>query len=148
MVAEVYIDGIEQVQNALGSILLGTPEMTQRALRAGGAVIGAAMERRAPELSDEMKGTLARSIHMRTLNDQAIWVGTVHGLAPIFEFGGEITPTKREYLRFLGEAGEIYMRQVTIPAQPWLRPAVDESRSAAQAAIKRSAERSLKRLAA
>ena len=50
--------------------------------------------------------------------------------ARIHEFGGTILPTGGEYLHFLGRRGWARVRQVNIPARPYLRPALEEGAEA------------------
>lgn len=145
----IYIDGVEQVQEALGTIVLGAADMQQKALRSGAAVLGEAMQERAPKLSGELEDSLGRSVHIRDL-DPGVWVGTTHGLAATFEYGGAITPEQREFLRFMGEEveGEVFLREAFIPPHPWMRPALDEAASAAQRQAALTARRELLRAAA
>lgn len=107
-------------------------------VRAGGAVLIDGMRERAPELSDEYEGTLARSVHMRSAGSLAVLVGTNHGLARLFEEGGELTPTRK---KVLASDDQVFGRNVTIPAQPFVRPTADEDRGKAIAAARRTAAR-------
>lgn len=52
-------------------------------------------------------------------------VGTNLVYARIQELGGEITGKRGGLLTFLGDSGWVRVRSVTIPAQPYLRPAFD-----------------------
>jgi hypothetical protein len=141
----VRVEGLEQAKAALRQIAAEAPGMARRAVRAGAAQLGEGMERRAPELSDELKGSIPRSIHMRPAGPLAVDVGTDHGLAESFEYGGEITPTRKQVLAST-EQGIVFGRQVTVPARPFIRPAVDEDRAAYAGAVRRSAERSIDRM--
>jgi phage gpG-like protein len=140
----VHVAGIPELQRKLQRLAADAPDLALRAVRAGAAVLGEGMERRAPTLSDEWEGTIARSIHMKPAGPTAVLVGTNHGLAAIFENGGEITANKKRVLAS-EEQDAVFGRTVIIPAQPFIRPAVDEDRGKAIAAVKRSATRSLQR---
>lgn len=144
VVGKVSIDGFASLQRKLAQLEAEAPEMARRAVRAGGAVLGEGMERRAPALSDELEGSIGRSIHMKPAGATAVDVGTYHGLAAIFEDGGEITTNKKRVLASK-EQGLVFGRTVVIPAQPFIRPTVDEDRGKAIASVRRSAQRSLQR---
>lgn len=63
-------------------------------------------------------------------------VGTDLEYAAIHEFGGTIEPKSRTFLRFEIGGQEIFTKgPVTIPAQPYLRPALDANRPAVEQAI-------------
>lgn len=145
--AVVQVIGLGDAKRAIAELAADAPAMALQAIKAGGALVGEAMKRRAPRLSDDLEGTLGRSIQTRPAGRLGILVGTSHGLAGVVEFGGEITPRRAEYLHFEGRSGEVFTRRVTMPARPFVRPAVDESRVAAVAQIKRSAQRRIKRVA-
>lgn len=128
-------------------------EMIERALVAGALLIQNGAKRRAKWKS----GNLRRSIHIGGHEDRAddyadikqtvgevsspnigrhsaeIFVGTNVEYAKIQEYGGTITPKSSARLHFfLDDGTEVFARSVTIPAQPYLRPAVDEEGRAAQ----------------
>lgn len=47
--------------------------------------------------------------------------------AAIHEFGGVILPTNGPYLVFMGKDGKlVFTKSVTMPARPYIRPALDE----------------------
>lgn len=125
----------------------------ERALTAGALLIQNSAKRRAPWRS----GNLRRSIHIGGHEDMAddyadieqtvgevsrpnvgrhsaeVFVGTNVEYARIQEYGGTITPTSSARLHFrLDDGTEVFAKRVTIPAQPYLRPAVDEDGRAAQ----------------
>lgn len=78
-------------------------------------------------------GTLRRSIHMEvdvsTPTRCRVLVGTDLVYAAIHEFGGTISP-KGRFLVFKGADGKMVFltRPVTISAQPYMRPAIDENK--------------------
>lgn len=79
-------------------------------------------------------GTLRRSLHMETAvatrNGCKILVGTDLKYAKIHEYGGTVK-AKGRYLVFVGQDGKkVFVKSVTIKAQPYMRPAIDENRSA------------------
>ena len=137
--------GLGEATRELAKLAVIGDQAGGNAVRAAGATIGAEMEARAPELSDELEGSIGRSVHMRHIDDNTAEVGTNHGLAPTFEYGGEITPTRKRVLASQ-EQGIVFGRLVTVPAQPFVRPAVDESiGDAADAAQRAAANTVLKR---
>jgi hypothetical protein len=146
MAAGVQIVGLDQAQRKLAALAAALPQVGGTAVRAAGARMGEAMEERAPDLSDDFEGSIARSIHTERVSPTEVLVGTRHGLGPIFEYGGEITPDEAERLRFEGRGGDVvYAPRVIIPAQPFIRPAVDEQKGEAGQAAERAAMRSLRR---
>ena len=48
--------------------------------------------------------------------------------ANIQEFGGVIVPKRVRFLRWVDAGGEHFARKVTIPAHPYMRPAVGEAK--------------------
>jgi hypothetical protein len=141
---EIRVEGIPELRRKLQELASQSPEMAGRAIRAGAAVLGEGMERRAPALSDEYEGTLGESIQMRPAGQLSVLVGTDHGLARVVEDGGEITVSRRSVLAS-EEQGIVFGRSVVLPARPFIRPAVDEDRGQAVRAVRRSAQGSLQR---
>lgn len=60
-------------------------------------------------------GGLTREVEGRRLR-----IGTSSVYGAIHQFGGTIRPIRRKHLKFRMGAGFFSMRQVTIPARPWL----------------------------
>lgn len=78
-------------------------------------------------------GNLVNSIQKQPANltgsGAEVLVGTNTIYAPIHEFGGVITPKTAKALVFQTEDGAWHtVNKVTIPARPYMRPAVDEGK--------------------
>lgn len=88
-------------------------------------------------------GTLRRSIQVQPARPvgSGTWSGSVGPTvvyARIQEQGGTIRPRRGPFLVFRGEdGGLVHVRQVTIPARPYLRPAVEEFRGRGAATLAR-----------
>ncbi len=108
----------------------------EAAARSGAFLILNEAKRRAPYRS----GSLRRSLNMETTEKSAesasISIGTNLEYAAIQEFGGTIEPKVADALRFEIGGGEIFANVVQMPAQPYLRPAIDEKRRAAEREIR------------
>lgn len=88
------------------------------------------------------RGNLRRSIHTTRVDGSGamtVWydVGSNLDYAAIQEFGGTIKAKKGKFLVFEIDGQLIFARQVTIPAQPYLRPAFDEMKAEAVATVGR-----------
>jgi len=70
-------------------------------------------------------GHLAQSLTYRVGKDFAE-VGTNLVYAAIHEFGGTIKPKNGQYLKFEINGKTIFAKQVTIPARPYLKPALND----------------------
>jgi hypothetical protein len=147
MAGRVDIAGLDKALRNLNALAAGLTQVGGVSVRAAGARLGEAMERNAPELSDELEGSIARSIHTERKSETEILVGTRHGLARVFEDGGEITPRVKSRLKFEGRSGDtVYATRVTVPAQSFVRRAVDEESGAAGQAAELAATRAVRRL--
>lgn len=60
-----------------------------------------------------------------------VWysAGTNIEYGAITEYGGDIVPVNSQFLRFVVNGQEVFTKRVTIPAQPYLRPAFDTKRN-------------------
>jgi len=95
----------------------------------------------AKEKARRRSGTLSRSIHTEVIEQSptrvVVAIGTDLEYAAIHEFGGTIVPKNGQYLKFPGLDGEdVFVKEVTIRAQPYLRPAYDERKAEAVAEMK------------
>ena len=131
------------MQRAIGSLASDAPAMALHAVKAGAARLGDEMESRAPELSGEFEGAIAKTMTMRQIGPTTVTVGPTHGMASFVEFGGELTPTVAEKLVFQGDQGDVFAERVVMPASPFIRPAFDEGRAAALEQVRRSAQRAI-----
>lgn len=105
--------------------------VAETALKAGALPIQNAAKRKAPKKT----GTLSRSIHTEAVEEVgtlgAVKIGTDVIYARIHEYGGVIKPVHARMLHFQIDGRDIFAKQVTIPARPYLRPALAENRHAA-----------------
>ena len=105
------------------------------ALKAGALIVENAAKQKCPKRTR----TLSRSIHVETASSQGdkveVDIGTDVVYAAIQEFGGVITPKKAKMLHWTEGGQSIFAHKVTIPAHPYLRPAMDENKDAIQAEI-------------
>lgn len=69
-------------------------------------------------------GTLAKSITYRLTSDKSVEVGTNVTYAAIHEFGGTIVPVNASALHFKIADQWITTKKVTMPARPYLYPAI------------------------
>lgn len=137
----VQIIGLERARREIAKIAKDAPDVALRSVRAGAALLGEEMARRAPELSDDMAGTVGRSVAMVADGPTSVRVGPRHGLARTIEDGGEITPTSAQTLAF----DDTFAERVVMPARPFVRPAVDERKAAAVERVRQSARRAYTR---
>jgi HK97 gp10 family phage protein len=126
-------DRLKDKLAALGAVGAGRALVT--ALRAAALPIQNEAKRRAPYRS----GTLSRGITTEVLSQGAtrarVAVSTSRiPYARIQEYGGTIRAKAGGWLVFRGKSGNfVRVRQVTIPARPYLRPAFDTQKDAAVA---------------
>lgn len=79
-----------------------------------------------PEHLEGRSGHLRRSI-THSVSEAHAEVGSNVVYARIHEYGGVITPVSGEFLRFENQEGEeVFVRSVTLPPRPYLRPALEE----------------------
>lgn len=144
MPVQMSLSGSESLSNKLQALRgVARGQTLERALTAGALIIQNAAKENAPHRS----GTLRRSIHIgghEDLNPDGIggqvpgpevaptavsvYVGTDLEYAAMQEFGGTIVPRNAARLHFtLADGTEVFARRVTIPAHPYLRPAMDEN---------------------
>ena len=127
--------GIAQLRaklKRLGDV--GAGQALATALTAAAQPIQNEAKRRAPYLS----GTLRRGITTveisRGPRRAVVAISTSNiPYARIHEFGGTIKPAKgKKFLKFKGKDGnDVFVKSVTLPARPYLRPAFDTKKSEA-----------------
>jgi len=115
-------------------------EKADAALYAGGLVIANAAKRKCPVKTH----TLQRSIHVEThskggsfhVPEREAWIGTDLVYAAMQEFGGTVVPVSAPMLAWQdtdnhGHKGDEwhFAYSVTIPPHPYMRPAIDETKS-------------------
>lgn len=127
MSGSTKIKGLDKFLGDLSRLSAAARQDTvMSALEAGGYVIMAyAQEYARNKLNKHPLGFLTNSIGVRR-EGKTIQVG-VFGViyAKIHEFGGVITPKTKKRLAFQIDGKWVFARKVTIPARPYLRPAVD-----------------------
>ena len=118
-------------------------EVARKAVDAGGhQVMNYARINIRNKLNKQPTGALWNSIDVVAKNDGegAVAVVAPHRVyARIHEFGGTIVPRRAKYLTFRVDGRLVRTKKVTIPARPYMKPAVTEHEgaiiSAMQAAI-------------
>ena len=127
MGGNVKIEGFDEFAADLGRLSSAARSATVLdALEAGAYVIMAhAQENARNQLNKHPLGFLTNSIGVRK-EGKTVQVG-VFGViyAKIHEFGGVITPRGKKNLAFQVDGQWVFTKKVTIPARPYLRPAVD-----------------------
>ena len=132
----------------LGAELKGTA--LSRAALSGGYVIEAHAKLNAssgrPGLNVDT-GNLVNSINTeiasKSNNEVVVDVGTGVEYARIHEYGGVIKPLHAKRLHFVIKGEHFSAMSVTIPARPYLRPAVDNNEEAILKAITTSIEKTI-----
>lgn len=129
--------------NRLGKAATGPA--ARRVVGAGAKVIqDAARANVRAKLNRNSKGKLAADITIEFENDHEATVGprtVVYRF--IHEFGGIITPKRARLLRFEIDGKVIFAKRVTIPARPYMRPAYDSKRRAAQEAMRKQVDKEI-----
>ena len=135
------------MSDAVKAEIVGLPQFAAQLKRLGAAASSDALERAgqaallpvqnaAAQKAPVLTRTLARSIHIETLEKGEykveLAVGTDVIYAAIQEFGGVVKPKTAKALHWVDrESGEDrFAGSVTIPAHPYLRPAWDENKNA------------------
>lgn len=97
-----------------------------------------------PKKLGRRSGDLARSVGYKINGDRVV-IGSNLRYAPIHEFGGVIVPRKAPRLIFKTLDGAWHSAsRVVIPARPFLRPALKDSRPAILSIVKAQAEAALR----
>lgn len=131
----INLDEFKKQLSALDEKVRGSNIVT--ALQAGALIVENAAKEKAPARSTR---TLSRSIHTEVANREAdnaeVDIGTDVVYAAMQEFGGVITPKRAKMLHWVDEMGtDVFANMVTIPAHPYLRPAMDENKEAVQETV-------------
>ncbi len=131
------IIGLAEFQKDMRALSAAARKETMlTAIEAGAEVIQVhAGENARQQLNRHPMGQLTGSIGVRRVGN-VVEVG-VFGIiyAKIHEFGGVITPRHGPFLVFEIDGKLIRTKKVTIPARPYLRPAVDKNMAAIRSAI-------------
>jgi len=133
------------LRDALRKVKLSKRDFVD-ALYDGGLVVEAAAKRNI-KLRDLIDTGDLRSSMTTEKNMSAgyVVVGTNKIYAAIHEFGGVIKPRTAKLLSWVQNGVRIFATSVTIPARPYLRPAIDDNHREIVNAVKRAAETIIKR---
>lgn len=105
-------------------------EATSKGLRAGSNYLIAQIKVNITDVGLIDSGDLLNSVtedDLHTGTKAYVEFGPHKVYAAIHEFGGVILPTKGPYLWFIGKDGKLVRtKSVTMPARPYIRPALDE----------------------
>lgn len=105
-------------------------EATSKGLRAGSNYLIGEIKVNIVEIDLVDTGDLLNSVTEDELNLGAkafVTFGPHKIYAAIHEFGGIILPTRGPYLVFMGKDGKlVFTKSVTMPARPYIRPAIDD----------------------
>lgn len=126
MYSGARIDGIPNLVKNLEKIV-SNRQMYEDAMLKGGVFAEGEAKRNAPKQTR----TLARSINAEIIPtfDKTVLVGVGTNViyARIHELGGTIKAKKGKYLKFYIKGKFIQVKQVTIPARPYLTPAIEDN---------------------
>jgi len=134
---QVKIDGLDKFTARMARMSKAVASAKiMDSLEAGGYVIMAhAQDNIRTKLNKHPTGFLANSVKLRR-EGKSVLVGPFGVVyAKIHEFGGVIKSRPGKGLRFQINGEWIIRQSVTIPARPYMRPAVNENMSAINAAI-------------
>jgi HK97 gp10 family phage protein len=120
----------------------------REALDAGGFELEAEIKMQIDKQKLRDTGNLINSIQKKktkvTGNSGEVQVGTNVIYAAIHEFGGVIRAKNAKALRFRTKDGQWHtVKSVTIPARPYMRPAVDEGKGRVEAAVRAVLKRNI-----
>lgn len=127
----IEIEGADELERKLASLerAAGT-RIAKDAVGEGGGVIQFYAQKNAlSTFSSRQTGALRNSI---IVESRATDTGAEAEIGPhviygrIQEFGGTIRPVRAKRLHFVIDGQDVFARQVTLPARPYLRPAVDD----------------------
>lgn len=131
------VKGFDELNAKLQSLSMSVPDLLEKGLTQGAAIVEAKAKGYAPYES----GTFRRSINYRTkeksLNSVIIEVGTNLKYARLQEFGGTIKAKNKPFLIFRTKDGRwVKTKSVYVPPHPYMTPAMDESHDLINAAFK------------
>jgi HK97 gp10 family phage protein len=132
------IDGLDEFTRDMRKMSAVARSATiMDALEAGASIIQAyAQDNARNKLNKHPTGNLTNSIGIKREGKYVL--AGVFGViyAKIHEFGGVIRPVKAKALKFQIDGKWIVTKKVTMPARPYLRPAVDEHMEEIKQAVK------------
>lgn len=124
----VTVEGADELRRALKKLGEAAAGRTAReAMKAGGGVLLGFMQANIVEADLVDTGNLLNNWKVENDGDLAAVVGTTTPYAAIHEFGGTVNAKTGGWLRFQTADGSWHtVKSVTIPARPYIRPAIDE----------------------
>jgi phage gpG-like protein len=129
---QIDLKGKEELEaklNKLSSYARGSVALD--AVNAGAAILETRIKINMDKVLHRRTGMLINSVSFSGRREgqgavATIRVGQVYG--KIHEYGGTIVPIRARMLHWVNEKGEdVFARKVTIPARPYMRPAIAES---------------------
>lgn len=121
----VELDGDIELVEKLTQLLSIDPQGVKEALQEGGLIVQREAQANVRRRGLVKTGELERSITMNVRPGLNIVIGTKLGWrAKIHEYGGTISPKRAKFLQFKVGGSWKRVRRVTMPARPFLRPAL------------------------
>lgn len=146
--AEIVVEGFPEFQQKLQQISAAARgPMAEDAVTEGAAVIQFHAQLNAANVfSRNQRGQLRNSIIpdiKRTENGAEAVIGPRVVYGRIQELGGTIRPIRAKALHFRIDNRDIFVKQVTLPARPYLGPAVNDHMDEIRAVMQESIAASL-----
>ena len=123
------LHGAESLMKKLAAKKLLYESRLEAATTAAALIVENAAKNNAPYVTGTLKRSIDHQTKEKSVEKVVVVVGTNVEYAAIQEFGGTITAKNAPNLVFQTADGEWHsVPSVEIPAQPYLRPALDENR--------------------
>ena len=147
--AEMKLVGEEDFRHNLNQLIAAcTGSDLNHALMRGGFVVERAAKENIRKRGLILFGFLRTSVRTILFKPGIVLVGTHVIYAAIHEFGGTITAKNKPFLVFKVDDQWVRVKSVTIPARPYLRPALDKNRRKVYSEVKKTLQGSIHRRAA
>ena len=129
----VELEGKEELERKLSKLSkAAATSIAKDAVDEGGAVVQFYAQLNARNVfSNRQRGQLRNSIRVEsqtTISGAEAEIGPHVIYGRIHEFGGTIKPIRAKLLHWVTDGVDHFAKQVTIPARPYLGPAVEEHR--------------------
>ena len=131
--------GARETAGTFSRLAAQSPGSIRAGLLAGGLLVQNAAKHNVRNLPLYKTGTLMRGITTEAVSDYEVKIGVDLGTVPyarIHEFGGVIKPKNGPFLVFEIGGQVVRARSVTMPARPYLRPALAENREAVRKEVR------------
>jgi hypothetical protein len=129
----VVVDNVDKVKRALGGAGL------MQAAMSGGRVVQSQARIYAPVDIGNLRASIQAEPVKETPTSAEVQIGSGAIYARIQELGGTIVPKTAKMLSWVNSSGQrVFAKAVTIKAQPYLRPAVDNHEGQIKGAISAS----------